>query len=77
MRKQPGNKPGLSLKRKRAPRNVTLAKIIAQGHKRFKTRTYTKWNKESDALRARPQPAKLPTWGKELKESLSSKANYH
>ena len=62
-------------KEKKSNRKCNTSQIIAQGHKRFKTRTYSKWNKESDALRARPQTAELPTWEKELKESLSSREN--
>lgn len=35
-----------------------------------------KGNKGSDDHRARPHPAKLPTYEEELKKSLSSKENH-
>ena len=51
------------------------AKCSAQGDKTFKGKPAVKGNKGSGDFGAGPHPAKLPTCGKELKESLSREGN--
>lgn len=45
------------------------AKIVSQGVKNPKVIFDAKWNKKSGNFRAKPHPAEVPTWEKELKKN--------
>lgn len=55
------------LRRKGAPVSVMLSPVLTEI--KVERKTDAKWNKRSD-FGLRPHPAKLPTCGKELQESV-------
>lgn len=60
---------------KRSSRKCNVSKSFVQGDKMFEEKANAQWNKRSADLIAGPHPAKIPTFEKELKKTLSCGGN--